>query len=539
MKKKYLFLFGFLLMFGLNINVNALEQECTKEAAIQLAKIVYHEVGSIHKSETGYSDDLFAQLTTASIALNNASSKAGSNWYEKLMNLTDNNYSGYSNYKNLSFDEAVGDYKGRMLYVAQLVLNGRYNVPKNLVFQAADYIVLKEGREEWTHIKASPNDVYFGYPSPSLSDVDVFGRTVKSKEVKWYKNLAKSYQRDSYDDFTTSTVCGGVSDNSSGNTSNYSEDIDVPVCENPEILKVIYFASIIVDIVKIIVPIGLVAMAMLDFSKGVTSGNESDNKKNLSKLIKRFIYAILIFAVPWIVKILIINLGNLTKGVNYTDCLENATGDKIKELEEKFESITDGSNNYYNRDVIFVGDSRTYQMCFSVEPSGNTTNCSIKGNGNKPFAGEINYYIAEGSRGYKWFEETAVPAVNSIINSGDNKYTIISLMGVNGVLEDINKYEKKYKELSSGNWKNQKIVLVSIMPVEDDNIKNFKDIVNNKNIEAFNNRLKGLSTGNISYCDIYTTMKSNMNKYKLRDDGLHYTTDAYKEIYNLIGQKCF
>ena len=79
-------------------------------------------------------------------------------------------------------------------------------------------------------------------------------------------------------------------------------------------------------------------MAMIDFSKGVTSNNEGDNKKNLSRLIKRFVYAILIFAVPWIVKIVIINLGNLTKDVNYTDCLKNATEEKIKELQPRYDA---------------------------------------------------------------------------------------------------------------------------------------------------------------------------------------------------------
>ena len=113
---------------------------------------------------------------------------------------------------------------------------------------------------------------------------------------------------------------------------------EFPICENPEILKVIFFGSIIVDIVKIIIPIGLIVMAMIDFSKGVTSNNEGDNKKNLSRLIKRFVYAILIFAVPWIVKIVIINLGNLTKDVNYTDCLKNATAERIEELQPIYDA---------------------------------------------------------------------------------------------------------------------------------------------------------------------------------------------------------
>lgn len=134
---------------------------------------------------------------------------------------------------------------------------------------------------------------------------------------------------------------------------------ELPVCENPEVLKVIYFASIIVDIVKIIIPIGLVVMAMMDFSKGVTSNNDGDNKKNFSRLIKRFVYAVLIFTVPWIVKIIIINLGNLTKDVNYTDCLENATSEKIAELQPiydawlKEQEKQGGSSSSSNSNVNF------------------------------------------------------------------------------------------------------------------------------------------------------------------------------------------
>lgn len=541
MKKLCLFLICCLFMFFVSTSEVSADEACTKEAAMQLAKIVYREVGA--------TNDMFVQLTTASVILNNASSKPGSNWYNKMMNLTDNNYGGYSSYRDLSFDTVVTNYKGRMLYIAELVLNGKYSLPDNMVLQASETIVNRWGKV-WTHVDASPYNIYFGYSGNTMSNKDVFGRNVKNTSVAAFKTLAKSLELSSYDEYTTSSVCGGLSDNISGTINGNSNDnneiyIDIPVCENPDILKVIYFASIIVDIVKIIIPIGLIVMGMIDFSKGVTSSNDGDNKKNMSRLIKRFVYAVLVFAVPWIVKIVIINLGNLAEGVNFTDCLENADGDKIKVLEEKYKDLENNAiinhnlTNFTYDKVIFVGDSRTYQMCFSVAEGGNTTNCSFKGNGNKPFVSGSYYYIAEGSMGYTWFEETAVPEVNKIINSSNDRYAIVSLMGVNGVLGDISNYINKYMELSNTYWSNHKIVLVSVMPVNDNDIKNYKNIVNNKNIEEFNNRLKKLSASNITYCDIYTTMKSNMNKYKLRDDGLHYTTDGYKEIYKLIEEKCF
>lgn len=94
-------------------------------------------------------------------------------------------------------------------------------------------------------------------------------------------------------------------------------------CTNPDILKVIYFFQLIIDIIKIIIPIGLIIMGMIDFSKSVITNDENAQKKSTNLFIKRVIYGVLIFIVPWIVETLMIWLGNITEEVNFTDCLEN------------------------------------------------------------------------------------------------------------------------------------------------------------------------------------------------------------------------
>lgn len=104
-------------------------------------------------------------------------------------------------------------------------------------------------------------------------------------------------------------------------------------CENPEILRVFFFFNLILNIVKIVVPIGLIVMGLIDFSRALTSNDESTQKKSTKLFIKRVIMAVLVFFVPWIVETLIIGLGNLADGVNFTDCLENATKEKIESLE--------------------------------------------------------------------------------------------------------------------------------------------------------------------------------------------------------------
>ena len=324
---------------------DVLAVECDTKTAEQLAKIIYHEVGA--DTAKNKDDNFFQRLTTASIVLNNAYNKKGSTTYEKLMNLTDGNYQGYSEYKNNSFSSEVAQSKqSEMLYIAELVLTGKYNLPKNMTLQASKDIVNKFGTV-WFYIEnPGYEDTYFGYEGSSLSNTNVFGSKLSDTTSDYYKKLAKKYEKSSYDT-TSSTVCNGKTkpsptpneggnSGSSSSTSSKGNTTIVDACTNPDILRVIYFGRLIVDIVKIVIPIGLIIMGLIDFSKSIVTSDDGVQKKNMKLLVKRIVFAVLVFAVPWIVEVLMINLGNLTEGVNFTDCLENATGDCIDQLENGY-----------------------------------------------------------------------------------------------------------------------------------------------------------------------------------------------------------
>lgn len=106
----------------------------------------------------------------------------------------------------------------------------------------------------------------------------------------------------------------------------------IAVCQNPEILRVLYFARIILDIVLTVVPIGLILMLIVDFSKAVIAPSEEEAKKSSKLVGKRILYCALIFITPWIIDVLFAFLGALnlnTGGTNYADCLNNANSDSI------------------------------------------------------------------------------------------------------------------------------------------------------------------------------------------------------------------
>lgn len=107
-------------------------------------------------------------------------------------------------------------------------------------------------------------------------------------------------------------------------------------CTNPDILRVIFFFLLIVDIVKIIIPIALIVLGIIDFSKSVITSDEKVQKKTISLFFKRLLYAPLVFAVPWIVEVLMVTLGDfLSEEINFTDCIDNANSGCIEALESK------------------------------------------------------------------------------------------------------------------------------------------------------------------------------------------------------------
>lgn len=177
---------------------------------------------------------------------------------------------------------------------------------------------------------------------------------------------------------------------------------------------------------------------------------------------------------------------------------------------------------------IIIGDSRTVGMCATY--TGNWQRCQYSVGGAYTYGNDI--YIAEGSKGYSWFNSTAIAAVNSILNSNPNTtYNIYSLMGVNFLLSDINSYIPKYNSLASGSWKNHNIILVSVNPVDENKERQYGYSTKNSDIVTFNTKLKnGISASNIKYCDTYSTVLASLST----SDGLHYNSSSYKTVYNTM-----
>lgn len=78
--------------------------------------------------------------------------------------------------------------------------------------------------------------------------------------------------------------------------------------------------SSVVTVIKIIIPIFLIIFGMLDMGKAVMSNDEKVMKEAQGKLIKRVIYAIIVFFVVAIVQF-VVNILN-TDEAKITDCID-------------------------------------------------------------------------------------------------------------------------------------------------------------------------------------------------------------------------
>ena len=343
-------------------------------------------------------------------------------------------------------------------------------------------------------------------------------------------------------------------------------------------LDTVYTVRVIgylITIAKILIPIIIIVSSIVPFFDAVVKGNDKGLSEASIKLLKKIGAGIIILIVPTIINALIEIFvkkdysssfyvckecmyepgGVMCK--NYVDAYDAMLrGEEIHlgedgKIEGKVDLNTEENNNQNEEQNnneekegnegnttevstgeknIIIGDSRTVGMC--AEITGSYSGCTFSGSAR---INNNDYFIAKGSQGYTWFNSTAVPAVNNLLNNSNGiTYNIYSLMGVNYLLSDIDKYITKYNSLASGDWSKHNIILVSVTPVNEEIVDSHGYKVKNANIETFNSKLKnGVSKSNVKYCDIYNQIKNNFST----SDGLHYAGSTYRNIYNLM-MKC-
>ena len=181
------------------------------------------------------------------------------------------------------------------------------------------------------------------------------------------------------------------------------------------------------------------------------------------------------------------------------------TGDKPASTGGNSGSSSSGSsstNTSINK-VIFVGDSRTVGMSQSVGANSDVWSC-------------------KSSMGLNWMKSTGIPNIDSQITSGS---AVVVLMGVNDLYQ-VNNYITYMNSLVSGvSSRGGKLYFVSVNPTSKS-----KEYMN-QDIDSFNAKMRQGLSSQIRYIDTNSYLKANGFS---SGDGVHYSVNTYKDIYNYI-----
>ena len=168
---------------------------------------------------------------------------------------------------------------------------------------------------------------------------------------------------------------------------------------------------------------------------------------------------------------------------------DNETIKEISYEPEEKESLT-----------IFVGDSRTVGMEQCIDDN--------------------SIYIAKVGEGYEWYDTYAKDVLEEVLEANSEKdLSVIFNLGVND-LDNADKYVSAINELAE-KYPAVELSYMSVNPVT-------KTTVSNEQIQAFNSTIEKMLADNIDYIDTYSYLiAEGFNTV----DGLHYTADTYKNIY--------
>lgn len=171
-----------------------------------------------------------------------------------------------------------------------------YNSEKGQVYEVT---VSANGSKYWKVYRVYSGELI---PEP-LSTETGLSETQDGKELCWQTQKGKCWDFDT--PVTSDLDLNAVYINRSNSSAGFIDNLDKKYvnCAGIELpYGVPYFIHKIIDLIKIVTPIILIVLGMLDFGKAVVANDEKNMKEASSKFIRRALAAVIIFFVVAIVQ---------------------------------------------------------------------------------------------------------------------------------------------------------------------------------------------------------------------------------------------
>ncbi len=157
------------------------------------------------------------------------------------------------------------------------------------------------------------------------------------------------------------------------------------ICSNIIFLRILYYVQVCLQIIKFIIPIGLIIKITIDMYRNMIEQDEGKRKENINNAIRRIVAGIIVFLVPTLINLVMGFIENMLGNTyDYKGCLAdidninyyielNKKEEELKELEEKEKNLKE-YNKYKEAalELIKKNLSREAPPTTSA-PSGNTS----------------------------------------------------------------------------------------------------------------------------------------------------------------------
>ena len=99
------------------------------------------------------------------------------------------------------------------------------------------------------------------------------------------------------------------------------------VCSNPDLLSIMLIINKVINLLKMLVPIGLIIFSSIDLLKSVIATDQEGIARKKAAIPKRALAAIIIFLIPSVINLVMIFANDTFE---YNSCFTNATPEAIK-----------------------------------------------------------------------------------------------------------------------------------------------------------------------------------------------------------------
>ena len=119
--------------------------------------------------------------------------------------------------------------------------------------------------------------------------------------------------------------------------------------------------GLIINVIRIGIPILLIVLGMIDFAKATIANDEKEQQKATKGLFKRFLYAIGVFAVAWIVIVVFDIVAKTVNDDNAFTYDEASWKECWNLIRGKSSSNNNNNNNNSNYACYLCGSAGTYK----------------------------------------------------------------------------------------------------------------------------------------------------------------------------------